>query len=173
MACVSITALPRACGSEGIVAGLEKMYMISYSDYASHTLATNGIVSAMTLDADKTFVEIGLLRSSSGLNETLTKNLENGQSFLTQTMTLVLADLTVENKNWIESIMNQPVAVLIKTRTGKYFAAGLSGQFELSGLEGGTGLKEGDLMGYTLTFSGIDTKLIPQVDSTIVADLIA
>lgn len=181
MACSSLIALPRACGT-GVVAGLEKLYMIAYNDLATadgatnentYTTSTGGIVNDIGLDSGKKFVEIGLLKSTAGLAEALTKDTTKGTSFLTQTFTLVLGDLTVENKAWIESVMNQPVAILIKSRTGKFFVTGLNGQFELSALAGGTGTADADLIGYTLTFSGIDTKLIPQVDGTIIADLIA
>lgn len=181
MACPSLIALPRACGAEGVVAGLEKVYMIAFNDLAIpvgqttdevYTESVNGMISAIGLDASKSFVEVGLLKSTAGLNEALTKDTKTGTSFLTQTFTLVLSDLTADNRIFIQGVMNQPVSILIKTRTGKYFASGLNGQLELSGLEGGTGTAEGDLIGYTLTFSGIDTKLIPQVDPTIVADLI-
>ena len=179
MSCTSITALPRACG-QGVVAGLEKVYMITFQDLApatgtlnTYTLSTGGIINEIGLDSGKKFVEIGLLKSTAGLNEALTKDNSKGTSFLTQTFKLVLGDMTNENKTWVESVMNQPVAVLIKTRTGKYFASGLNGLFELSALEGGTGTAEADMIGYTLTFTGVDTKLTSQVDSTIVSGLIS
>lgn len=178
MACTSLTALPRACGTEGIVAGLEKAYMISFSELTPgsdgnvYTTAVNGMLSAITVATGKMFVEIGLLKSTAGLNEALTKNAQNGTAFFTQTFTLVLSDITVDNKTFVESVLNQPVGLLIRTRTGNYFAAGLNGQLELATLTGGTGIAEGDLTGYTLTFTGIDTKLIPQVDPTIIAGLL-
>ena len=177
MACTSLVALPRACGAAGIVAGLEKLYIISFEDlvplpsgevYAE----TAGLISDISVDSTKNFVEVGLLKSTAGLNEELTKNLQNGTAFLTQTLTVVLSDLTTANKTFVENVLNQPVAVMIKTRTGKYYAAGLNGQLELSGLSGGTGIAEGDLIGYTLTFSGISTSLISMVDNTIVASLL-
>lgn len=179
MACTSLVSLPRACGAEGVVAGLEKLYAIAYSDLAivtgttNHTVSSSGIVNQIGLDSTKKFVEVGLLKSTAGLQEALTKNAQTGTAFLTQTLTLVIGNLTAENKTFAESVLNQPVAIMLKTRTGKYFVAGLNGQFELSGLEGGTGVAEGDLIGYTLTFTGISTSLIPQVDETIISTLIA
>jgi len=179
MACSSLTSLPRACG-EGVVGGLEKLYMIAFQDLAPvsgstevYSVSTDGIVNEVGLQSGKTFVEVGLLKSTAGLKEALTKNNQTGTSFLTQTFTLVLSNITTTNRTWVESVMDQPVAVLVKSRTGKFFVAGLNGQFELSALESGTGTAEGDLMGYSLTFSGIDTKLVPQVDDTIITDIIA
>lgn len=178
MACSSIVALPRVCGAEGVVAGLEELYMIAHTDLATvsgttnHTTASNGVVNDIGLDSAKKYVQIGLLKSTAGLNEALTKNAQTGTAFLTQTFTLVLSNLSTENKQFIESVMNQPVSILIKSRTGKWFVAGLNGQFELSALEGGTGIAEGDLIGYTLTFTGLSTKMIPQVDESIITTLI-
>lgn len=175
MACTSLVALPRACGSEGVVGGLEKLYMISHIDLSgttTYTTSSGGVVNNISLDAGKKYVEIGLLKSTAGVKETMTKNAQNGTLYFTQSLTLVLGNLTLENKAFVESVMNQPVSVLIKSRTGNYYVAGLNGQFELESLEGGTGTAEGDLVGYTLTFSGVDTKLVPQVDASIVSTLI-
>lgn len=181
MACPSLIALPRACGTAGIMAGLEKVYMIAFNDLAVpqgqttdevYTESVNGMISAIGLDSSKSFAEVGLLKSTAGLNEKLTKDSKTGTAFLTQTFTLVLPDLTADNRIFVNSVMNQPVAVLIKTRTGRFYVAGLNGQLELADMDGGTGTAEGDLNGYNLTFNGIDTKLISQVDPTIVADLI-
>ena len=178
MACSSLVALLRQCGSEGIIGGLEKLYMISYSDLAVvsgtsiYTTATNGVVNDIGLASGKTFVEIGLLKSSSGLKESLVKENTKGISFFTQEFTLVLGDLTIENRNWVQAVLNQPVAAILKSRTGKYFAVGLNGQFEISGVESGTGQSESDAFGYNMTFQGLSTSLIPQVDSSLVPDLI-
>ncbi|RZK04520.1 MAG: hypothetical protein EOO46_16495 [Flavobacterium sp.] len=156
--------------------------MVAFSDMGPHadsttgdvyTTATGGTVNAIQMDSGKKFVEIGLLKNTSGLNEALTKDSTKGISFFTQTFTLVLGDVTIENKAFVESVMNQPVAVIIKTRTGKYFAAGLNGLFELASAEGGTGVAETDLIGYTLTFSGLSTGTMKLVDPSIVAGLIA
>lgn len=180
MSCPSIVALPRACGAEGVIAGLDKLYIVSFKDMAAvsgstevYTVATNGLVNAIGLDSGKHFVEVGLLRSSADVNEKLTKEPSKGVSYFTQTLKVVLSDLTIENQKFIESVLNQPVAILLKTRTGKYYFTGGSGKFELTGVEGGTGTAEADLIGYTLTFDGTDIRLTTQVDDTIVSGLIA
>ncbi len=179
MACSSLVALPRACGSEGIVGGLEKMWVIAFQDLATVTGSTNaystsvdGIVNHIALDATKKYVEIGLLKSSAGIEETLTKDSAKGTAFFTQTMTVVLAGLSIENKKFVEAVLNQPVSVLVKTKTQKYFAAGLNGLFELSAATGGTGIQDADMQGHTLTFAGVDTKQILLVDDSIVSGLI-
>ena len=181
MACPSITALPRTCGTEGIYGGLEKLYIIAYKDLAPASgvagtpiyVLTSGMVSDIGLVDTKTFVEVGLLKSTSGIKETLTKNFQSGTNFFTQESTLILSDITTENRAFINSVRYQPVSILVKTRTGKWFVTGLNGQLELSAAEGGTGTAETDLTGYTLTFQGIDGNMIPQVEESLIADIVA
>lgn len=181
MACTSLIGLPTVCGSTGIYGGLEKLYIIAYKDLAPasgdagtpvYTLSTGGLVSEIGLVDTKKYVEIGLLKSTSGVKETMTKNAQSGTNFMTQEITLVLSDITAENRVFIESVRYQPVSILVKSRTGKWFVTGLNGQLELSALEGGTGTVETDLTGYTLTFQGIDGNLLPQVDDALITDII-
>ncbi|MBN9295380.1 MAG: hypothetical protein J0I41_00145 [Filimonas sp.] len=181
MACTSLIALPRICGAEGLVAGLDNLYIISYGDLGPVTgavngekykIATNGMVNEIGLETGKKFVEVGLLRSSAGFDQKLTKNVSNGTSYFTQTLKVVLAGISIDNQKFIESVLNQPVAVITKLRTGEYCFAGYNGRFELTEIEGGTGTAEGDNIGYTLTFTGIDAKVAPIVDETIISTLI-
>lgn len=179
MACDSIIALPRTCGADGIQGGLDKLYIIAFKDLEEvstpaspgdvYTLSTGGIVNDIGVVGGKQFVEVGLLINSAGLNETMTKNLQNGTAFQTQTLTLPLAEITSANRTFVQSVMNQPVAFIVKSATGKHYAAGLNGKMELSGLEGGLGIAPGDNNGYTLTFTGIDKMLIPLVEDTVVS----
>jgi hypothetical protein len=180
-ACVSVAALARACGTDGVAAGIEQLYIIAFKDLAPisgdagtpiYATASNGMVSNIGLADTKSYVKIDLLKSTSGFKDPMTKNNQNGTLFYTPEMNLVLSDLTIENRNFILSVQNQPVSMLYLNRTGKYFVVGLNGQFELSALEGGTGTAEADLIGSTLTFSGIDTVPMRQVELALVPTLL-
>ena len=181
MACSSLVALPRACGASGIIAGSEKLYIISFADLAPlsgsptgevYSAATSGIVNIINVASGKTFVEIGLTRDSTGINEVLTKDLKTGNAFFTQTLTVVLSELSIQNQAFISSVLNQPVTVILKARTGKYYVAGLNGLLELATVEGGSGIQSTDLNGYKMTFTGIDSLPIQIVDTTIIPSLI-
>lgn len=180
MACNSLVALPRACGAEGNVAGLEKLYVVSFADLATvsgstevYAASTTGLVNEIGLAVGKKFVEVGLLKSTSGLKQALTKNLQQGSAFFTQTFTLVLSGLTQANKTFLEAVLNQPIAIIFKTRMRNFYVVGLNGQFELSAAQVDSGVTESELSGYNLTFSGIDTISIQQVDESIVSGLIS
>lgn len=178
MACNSLSALPRVC-AEGVLAGVEKVYIIAYKDLEPINSGTTDVYSATTAGtvvqiavvSGKSYVEIGLLKSTSGLNEAMTKDNTKGTSFFTQTFTIVLSDLTTDNSQFIKNVSNQPVSILYKSRTGKWFAVGLNGQFEVSAVEGGTGVAEADLIGHTLTFNGISTTVAPIMLDSLAAQL--
>ena len=181
MSCSSLLALARECGADGNVGGLEKVYMIAFNDLKPvagsltnevYTISTGGLVSEIGVVTAKEFVEVGLLRSTAGLNSEMTKEASTATRYFTDTFTLVIGGMGTDQATFVNSVLDQPVVVITKSRTGKFFTAGLNGQLELSALTGGTGTAEGDLQGYTLTFTGISTKLPLQVDPTIIAGLL-
>jgi hypothetical protein len=181
MPCTSLTELPRECGAEGIIGGVGKVYMMAYVDSKPlvtsptndiYVLTPAGMVSDLGRDTGKMFVEIGTLPATSGLNEELTKNKQNGSAFFTQTLNLVLSQITTANRTFVANTLNQPVLVLVRTRNGNYYMGGLGGQLELTTLTGGTGVADGDLQGYTITYTGTEAILIPPVDPTLVPTLL-
>lgn len=180
MACISLTALPISCFA-GIDAGIQKVYAIAFKDLKAintgttevYSAATNGVVNTVGLVSGKTFVEIGLAKDASGVTEKLTKDIAKGVSFYTQSFTLRLNDLTIENATFIQAVTNQPVAVIYKTRQGKYFIIGLNGLLEVTQSEGGTGTASADGSGFTLTFEGSSPTVAPFIDPTIIASLVA
>jgi len=179
MACNSLSSLPRAC-SDGSLGGVNKVYIIAYKDLATivgandvFSASTSGIVNAVGLASGKTYVEIGLLKDTSGLTEKLTKDNTKGTNFFTQTFSLVLGDITPTNTQFIQDVKGQPVSVIYKTRTNAYFILGLNGQFEITTIEGGTGVASADLIGHTCSFEGISSGTAQLLDPSIVASLIA
>lgn len=180
MACASIAQLLRACGAEGTPGGLSKAYIVGFSDLVPlsgsvtgevYTI-TAGMYSEIGLASGKHFVEVGLLKDTAGINSEWTIAPEKGNSYSTQTFTLNLAGLTGENKTFVDSVMNRPVAVLVKTKSNTFYAVGLNGLLELTGRSESTGTANDDMVGYTLTFTGTDNKGIIQVDPTLVPELI-
>lgn len=183
MACTSLVELPLSCGSEGNMGGVQKLYIIAHKDLAPasgvagtpiYTTAVNGMIDDIGLVTAKYFVEVGLLKSVAGLKETGVFNEQTGSAYVTQEFTLTLAGITNENRVFVESVFNQPVAIIVQGRseTPKFYAAGLNGLFKISAMEGGTGTAEADLNGYTLTFSGLDTKPVRLVETALITDLL-
>jgi hypothetical protein len=177
MACNSIAALPREC-TQGVLGGVQSFWIIAHKDLEAisgtdvYTVDTDGFVDEIGLASGKTYVTVGLLKSTAGATTEMTKNDQTGVNFFTNTMTLVLSDITKENLDFIKTVRNQPVSILMKTRTDKYVVYGLNGQLEISAMTGGTGVQEPDLSGFSLTFSGIERQPAILVQPALVPTII-
>lgn len=182
MACQSLAELTRICGSGAITAGVNQLYLIAYKDLSPmsatnsevYTMTNAGVVNGIGVTAGSTnkFVTIETTRGSVGAAEKLTKDIQKGSSFITQTLTVTIVGINTENRAFVNSVLNQPVAAILKGRqANSYYVLGLNGQLELSEFDGGTGTAEGDLIGYSLTFTGIESQLIPLLDSTLISTI--
>lgn len=166
MSCKSLTQLVKNCTARNLVAGAYKLYMIAFNDLQFlsnstqvYTVDSNNVVNGIGLKSGKNFVEIGALEGSVGLTEVLNVNTTN--KYLTQTVTLSLADLNSDNLYFCKTALNQAVVIIVKAFDNSYFIVGLNGLFELSELNAAI---DSDNNGYSLSFSGIDRKLSLAVD---------
>jgi len=179
MACNSLIAVSRLCGTS-IIPGSEKLWMLAFKDtYAIsgtdvYTIGTaSNMVNAIGVTGSINFVEIGYLRDSAGFDSEGTIDPARGVAFSTNTLSFKLGDLTVENQQFLESVLTQPVVAILKLRTGKYYALGLTGQLQMSAFTATSGRAAADEVSYQLTFNEI-TGLTPYVvDPTIIASLIS
>jgi hypothetical protein len=176
MSCTSILNLIRSCDSS--IGGIDKLYIIAFKDLELiddkvYTEGSNGVVNDIGLVIGKSFVEVSLLKNTTGLKETLQKDKVRGVSFYTQELSIVLSDLTVENLEFINSILNQPIALILKMKTGTFLFVGFEGGLELRNLEYSTGIAEGDLNGFTLSFGGTSLVSARLVDSSIIPSLLS
>lgn len=180
MSCPSLVALARECGADGQMGGIEKLYIVAFKDLVPlvasptnevYTVSSGNLVDEIGIAVGKAFVEVGLIKSTSGLNVELTKNLSTDTRYFTETFTLVLGGVTPENEVFIKSVLAQPVSIVVKTRNGKYVSIGLNGQLELATLSGGTGIAEGDMVGYNMTFTGVSNTLPLIVSPTIISEI--
>jgi len=174
-ACQSLISLPLQCASDALIGGTSKVYAIAAKDLgtvAGSTLSyavspTTGAITeiAMKVPATDLFVEIGQLKNTAGVGSEFTKN-ANGTNYFTSTATLQLTGLTPENYKFIESVRSQPVAFLFKSRQDNWYAVGLSGNMELATATANTGIAESDLVGYTLTFTGVGANGVRFVEAS-------
>lgn len=176
MACSSLTAITRVCGTS-VVPGSEKLWMVAFKDLypisgTNVYEVTGSLVSDIGLTGSVKFVEIGYLRDSAGFDSEGTIDPTKGVAFSTNTLTFKLGDLSIDNQSFLETVMLQPVAAIIKLRTGRYYVQGLGGQLQLSAFQATSGKSSSDEISYTLTFNEIDGIVPRQLDPTALPSLI-
>ena len=177
MACESLIAYSKECKSTA--GGVQRLYLLSYKDLGliedSNLPYTSGVTDMITevaFDNDARFVNVGTIKNTVGITETLTKTPETGTSEVATELTLVISNITSSSRNFAQSLAEGEVVALIQLRSGNYLIAGLDGGLETSTIAGGSGTAGADLNGYTITLSGVENQLLRLVDSAIVPELI-
>jgi len=181
MACNSITAISRVCGTS-LIPGSEKLWMIAHKDlyaisgtdvYTVGATGSNTWVTAIGITASVgTYKNIGYLRDTASFTGEGTLDPARGVAFSTNTLTFKLGDLSLENQTFLETVLTQPVSAILKLRTGKYYVLGLGGLFQLSAFTVTSGAGPADEVSYTLTFNEIDGIVPRQVNPSLISTIV-
>lgn len=152
--------------------GIKAAWFIGHADVTAVTEAS-GVVSAITKAAGKVFYKYQLVRNTSSLTENVTASVENGTVFYAQELTIILNKMQANTRNEILLLAKNNLMAVVEDANGKYWLLGKGNGLDLSGGNSGSGTAQGDRNGYTLTFSGGEKELAPEVSSTIIAGLTA
>jgi hypothetical protein len=169
--CNAISGITFTCSSN--TGGVQKIYLANFEDVTGYT-ESNSVVTQINMAAGATFHEFQFNRNTSSINEEATINLENGTTFYTQTITLVIPKREAAKRDKILVLADgQPkLAVIVLDQNGLYWFAGLQNGAYLTANVTGSGVQKTDANGYNLTITGEEPKLAPEVDSTIIPGLL-
>lgn len=152
------------------IGGIKAVWFIAWDDVASVTEAS-GIVSAITKDAGKVFYKYDLVKNTGSLTETITASVENGTVFYAQELSIVLNKLQANTRNEILLLAKNNLMAVVQDANTKYWLLGKINGIDITGGTAATGTAQGDRSGYTLTFTGGEPALAPEVSSGIIAGL--
>ena len=146
------------------------MWVINHANVTAVTEAS-GIVSAITKAAGKVFYKYELVKNTGSLTETITTSVENGTVFYAQELSIVLNKLQANTRNEILLLAQSTLMVVVQDANDKYWLLGRFTGLDVTGGTSATGTAQGDRNGYTLTFTGGEKQLAPEVNSGIIAGL--
>lgn len=152
--------------------GIKAVWLIAHANVASVTEAS-GIVTAITKASGKVFYKYELVKNTGALTETITASVENGTVFYAQELSVVLNKLQANTRNEILLLAKNTLMAVVQDANDKYWLLGRSTGLDVTGGTAATGTAQGDRNGYTLTFTGGEKELAPEVDSTIIAGLVS
>lgn len=172
MACSSISAVTFTCLQN--TGGIDKIYITNFENVSGSTTNGVGTVTAISMAGSAKFQEFQFNRNTSMLEEDSTINLENGSTFYTQTVSLVIPRRQASTRDKILVLATgQPkLAIIVKDNNGLYWFVGKDSGAYLKANKTGSGKKKDDANSYELTFDAEEKNLAPEVDSTIIAGLI-
>ena len=152
--------------------GIKAVWFISSANVSSITEAS-GIVTTITKASGKVFYKYELVKNTGSLTETITASVENGTVYYAQELSIVLNKLQANTRNEILLLAKNNLVAVVQDANDKYWYLGRVQGLDITGGTSATGTAQGDRSGYTLTFTGGEKELAPEVTSSIIAGLTA
>lgn len=147
----------RALNCKDSVGGLKAVYFAEFDE------ATNiGWVKDTTLDTIDDITTAGTvykydLKGNSTFEQTITASRENGTVFYEQVLNLTLPKLSAVDNKAVKLLANSNPQIIVEDYNGNLFLVGRQHGADVSGGTIVTGGAMGDMSGYTLTFTGMET----------------
>ncbi len=150
--------------------GITEVYFMAFQDVASYTVS-GGVVTALTKDSGKRFYKYELVKGTSSFVENINASVENGTIFYQQELTIILNKLQANTRNEILLLAQNLLVAVAKDNNNKYWYLGLTKGLDITGGSAQSGAALGDRSGYSLTFTGQEADLSPEVASNIASAL--
>jgi hypothetical protein len=164
MACDLTLGRKEPC--KDVVGGIRAVYFTDFGDLGTITLTNDEIT-----DMSGTFTAFKYeVKGNSSFEQNITSSRENGTTFFEQTLNLTLHKLTKEDNKELKLIAFGRPHVAVEDYNGNVFLMGREHGADVSGGTIVTGAAMGDLSGYTLTLSAMETLPANFVASPTAAD---
>jgi hypothetical protein len=159
-------------GCNDSIGGLKEVLFIEFDNVTAITEAS-GVVTAITVSPGKQFRRYVMPKETSFFTETLNSNVANGTIFYQQELTIVLNKMQANTRNEISLLAQNRLIAIGLDNNGKYWLLGRERSIDATGGDGGSGTATGDRNGYTRVFTGMEKDMAPEVQNSIIADLLA
>ena len=167
MACDLTLGRKEPC--KDVVGGIKNIYFVDYGDLGTVTL-TDDEITNITGDSGALTCFKYEVKVNSSLEQTVNASRENGTVFYEQTLNLTLKKLSKEDNKELKLLAYGRPHVAVEDYNGNVMVVGLEHGADVSGGTIVTGAAMGDLSGYTLTLTGMETKPANFVSSPTAAD---
>lgn len=169
MACALTAGYSLSCRDSA--GGIKSVYFIEVDNVSAIT-ESSGSVSAIAKANNRVFYKYNLQRATASWEETYNDSAENGTSFHTQTLTIILNKMQAATSQEIKLLAQNRLYAVVEDRNSKYWLLGKLAGLERSGGKAGSGTAMGDRNGYEITFTTDNIDPAPEVASGIIAGLI-
>jgi hypothetical protein len=162
MACLMSTGRKLPC--KDVVGGISAVWFADFGTLGTITM-TGGVITAITGTGTNWYKYN--VKGGNNLEQTITSSDENGTTFYTQTLTVVLNKLDAETQVELQTLISSRPHVFVETNNGQYFAVGVTRGCNVNGTTT-TGTNLGDMTGYNLTITADEPMMAPFVVKTII-----
>lgn len=171
MACTqTLAGLAKDCDAN--MGGIVEIYAANFADVTAITL-TSGKVSAITMDTGKKFKTYSLPRNTAYLTSTLNVDQAAGTKYYVTELFMQVNKMDTTKRTEIEALKAADLRIIAKDGNGAYWLLGYDFPVNASASTAESGTAAGDHNGYNMTFQEESPILPYEVDSSIVAALLA
>lgn len=170
MPCALTQSLTLDCRDS--IGGLKSVMFIESANVSAITAAA-GVVTAITKVTGKKFYKYELVKETSQFTETFTSSVANGTFFYAQELAIVLNKLQTNTRNEILLLAQNNLLAIAEDKNGKYWLLGRLNGLDVTGGNAASGTANGDRSGYTITLTAQEKELAIEVQSSIIAGLLA
>lgn len=174
MSCLLTSGISLGCRDQ--IGGVAEVYVGAYNG-TSMTIAigTSSNAGQVTAFGGTTvsFYTFAVAQETSSFTETGEFSTENGTSFYTHTLELVIQKLSATYGAIVNTLGQGVWRVLVKTNNGEYYLLGFQNGMRVSAAESGAGKSLGDMSGSKITFQGKEQYVAYQVTSSAALSVIA
>ena len=147
------------------VGGLDAIYFVNFGQAPMDNI---------TIDADDIITEVtGFtnlykfeLKVTNTFDQVVNSSRDAGTTFVEQTLSVMLKNQDSTTHKQVKMLAYGRPQVVVKTRTNKFFFAGMEYGMELTTANVASGTAMADAQGYTLTFVGTEKNLANFLDCT-------
>ena len=150
--CVLTEGIPLACLES--TGGVKNVYIGAFDDATTFTYDADEIIDTVT--STESFYTFKFRPQTASYGEELSKSLENGTTFWTQTLTMIFHKMDAAKRNNMLLLSGTSMHVIVETQNGDYWWLGLANGADVSATTSGAGQAYGDLNGYNLTITGLE-----------------
>jgi len=145
------------------VGGIDAIYFVNFGDYTGITYDGTNLDVIDAVAGVSTLYKFEL-KGTNSFDQVVNSSRENGTTFVEQTLTFTLKNQDITTHQIAKMLAYGRPHVVIKSRNGSYFFAGLEHGMEVTTANVSNGTAMGDLNGYTFTMVGQEKLLANFID---------
>ena len=171
MACnQTLTAILRDCSPS--MGGIIEVMFANKEDVQEVTLSED-MVNEITMASSKKFVKFQFARNTGSMSSNYNIDPTTGVKFVTTDLVLVFNRMETSKRVAIKALIQNDLVAIVKDANGKYWYLGYDEALNATAGDGLTGTARADRNGYSVTLQDNSHEMPYEVNSEIIAALVA
>lgn len=150
------------------IGGVKAVWFIAHQNVTAVTQAS-GVVTAITDTA--TWYKYNLIKNTASLTENITGTVENGTVLYAPELNIIINKMQANTRNELLLLAQNSLMAIVQDQNNKYWLIGLQNGVDLTTGSAATGVAGSDRNGYSLTFTGTEPALAPEVQASVISTL--